>query len=559
MHLTRVAVLVLMCATFCIGQPVIDNTNWPYGADQIGNYWNYYNTASVVAVNIFALNPGGQGIHWDFTTGPTNSSASSEIRSVAASPGPVPPNTTYTEYQAQAGNSQWVYEDETATGTFARGISQGGTVYNYNAPQYNIYRYPMTMGTTWTSTWTWGIDIFGDIITVTSSRINEVVGWGTVTTPFGGPSPCLVIRQIYDDYAEYFGTPVVNEEYRIYEWVVPGIGSVCTIQSNNHETNWNFTQATGFYRLHQTNLGGDLIAPQITGVTSLVDTPNPGPYTVTATITDTSGIDSAAIYYSIANGPWIAAGPTQINGSLYTFTIPPPGGTPVRNIRYYIWARDGAPNQNVARNPVNAPASFYSFNWINDNIPPAFSNVTVWPSPTNFNGPYPVNATITDDNGVLFASLHYRFGAGAWTELPADGNTGSVYHFTIPAITGTTIIRYYFEAVDNSGFFNTGFHPPAGQSGPIVFQAVFTVPAAPQAVGNLTIRPSGADAVLNWTAVTQDINNNPIVIDHYNIYAGSLANYSDMSLVGSSPTNSFTHAGGAGVALRFYEVRAVSP
>ncbi len=551
-----ICLLPIILTSKLFAQVTIDATNWPYGADQIGNYWYYHNTSATVPVDIFGLNPYGHGIHWDFSTGPTNSTATSEIRTVAEAPGPAPANSSYTEYQTQGGNSQWLYEDETAGGTYARGLEQAGTIYDFLAPEWNIYRYPMTLGTTWNSVFTWDIG-FG--ILATSTRTDSICGWGTVTTPFGGPLPCLVMRTYWRDYAEFLGEPLLNEEYRMYEWIVPDIGSVVTIQSNNHEPNWFYTQASGFYRLYESNLGGDLIPPSITNVTQLSDTPNPGPYTVDATITDSSGVDSAKIFYSIANGPWVSALPTMVNGSQYEFGIPSPGGSPPRNVRYYIWAKDASVNHNVGTSPANAPTNFYSFNWINDNVPPAFSNVTIWPSPTNFNGPYPVDATITDDNGVLFSSIHYKFGGGAWEEAPSDGNDGDVYHFTIPGITSTTIIRYYLEAVDNSGFFNTGFFPAAGVNAPIVFQAVFTVPAAPRSIDDLTIHISGNNVDLNWSEITQDINNNPVVIDHYNVYRGALADYSDLTFIGSSLTNSYVDIGGATATQRFYEVRAVTP
>lgn len=545
-----------MCAGAVFSQPTIDQTNWPYGSDQIGNFWDYFNTSSNIAVNMGMINPAQQNGVWDFTSGPTTSTASSEIRATAAAPAPAPAQTSYIEYQTQGGNTQWLYCDETAAGTWARGFAQGGTVYPYDAPQWNIYHYPMTFGTTWTSTWTWGEEALG--VPIEEVRSSEIVGWGSVTTPFGGPMQCLVMRTLQTSYAEFLGVPLVDDMYRTYEWIVPGIGSVVAILSVEGEGNWLFNTASGYFRLTDTNLGGDLQPPSITGVTDLPDTPNPGPYNVTATVSDASGIQSALIYYSTNGGAYSSATPTIVNGSIYTFQIPARTGSPVQEVRYYIWARDNSTNQNSATNPSNAPTGYYTFNWTNDNLSPAFTSVTVWPSPTNFNGPFPVNATINDDNGVLFASLHYRFGAGAWQEVPSDGNIGNVFSFTIPAISSTTIIRYYLEAVDNSGFFNTGFHPPAGQSGPIVFQAVFTVPANPQAIDDLTISTSGNDVLLRWDAITLDVNNNPTVIDHYDVYRGTAGDGSDFSLIGNTSSTSYTDIGVIpGSPAAQYMVRAV--
>ncbi|MCB1059533.1 MAG: hypothetical protein KDB65_04820 [Calditrichaeota bacterium] len=550
-------VFVMCLASAVMGQVTIDQSNWPYGSDQIGNYWNYFNTSSNVAVNLGTINPLQQGGTWDFSTGPTTSTATSEIRTVAAAPQPAPAQTTFTEYQTQGGQAQWLYEDETATGTFARGVSQNGSVYPYDAPFWNIYHYPMTYGTTWSSSWTWGEEALG--VPIQETRDCEIVGWGMVTVPFGGPMQCLVMRTLQTSYAEFMGIPILDQLYRSYEWIVPGIGSVVAILSVDGETSWLFNTASGYFRLDETNLGGDLQPPVIAGVTDLPDSPSPGPYSVSATITDDSGIESTLLYYSVDGGGYASTGPSNVNGNIFTFEIPTLTGSPVQEVRYYIWARDNSVNQNSATNPANAPTTYFSFSWINDNLPPVFTGVTVWPSPTNFNGPYPVQATITDDNGILFASLHYRFGSGAWEEVPSGGNVGDVYSFEIPSISATTIVRYYLEAVDNSGFFNTGFYPAAGQSGPVVFQAVFTIPADPRAVEDLTIVRVGDDILLNWSPVTQDINGNPVIIDHYDIYRGTAGDGSDLTLFDSSTTSDFTDTGVlAGQPMHQYVVIAVS-
>lgn len=245
---------------------------------------------------------------------------------------------------------------------------------------------------------------------------------------------------------------------------------------------------------------------------------------MTATISDDSGIQSALIYYSTNGGAYLNAAPTNVNGSVYTFKFP--AQERGRRFRKFDITYGRKIIQRIKiRQQVQATRRPATIRLIGRTITyrQLSQSVTVWPSPTNFNGPYPVSARdIDDDNEVLFASLHYGFRAGTWQEVPADGNVGNVFSFTIPAIASTTIIRYYLEAVDNSGFFNTGFHPPAGQSGPIVFQAVFTVPANPRAIDDLTISISGNDAQLRWDPITLDVNNNPTVIDHYDVYRGSV-------------------------------------
>ena len=539
-------------------QPTIDASNWPYGSDQIGNYWYYYYNSANYAISIATIDPYQQDGEWDFSTGPTDLTATSEIRTVAAAPAPPPANTTYTEYQTQGGDTQWMYEDELGDGTWGRGFEQGGTIYTYDAPQWNIYHYPMTYATQWSSSWTWGEAQIGT--PVQELRENEIVGWGTVTIPFGGPVPCLVIRTYHTSYAEFMGVPLIDDKYRIYEWIVPGIGSVATIQSINQEPSWYFNTAKMFFRLYDSNLGGDLIKPTISDVTDLDDTPNAGPYTVSAVITDDSGIDSAAILYSIDGNPYVTDGPTSVVGDTFWFEIPEMTGSPVQEVRYYIWARDSSINQNQATNPTDAPTSYYSFNWIDDNLPPEFSDVTIWPPSTVFNGPYPVEATITDDSGILFAWIHYKFGGGDWQESLADSNNGDVYYFAIPEITATTFIYYYLRAVDNSGFWNYGYYPELGEAAPIVFQAIYTPPSEPQAIEDLVIHSDGDDVILNWTEVIADTNGNPITVSSYSIYRGVVGDGSDAALIDTSPTNTYTDVGAVPAAIKyFYDVRAVGP
>jgi hypothetical protein len=90
----------------------------------------------------------------------------------------------------------------------------------------------------------------------------------------------------------------------------------------------------------------DVVPPTITH-TPLVDTPAPGPYVVSADITDASGVASATLHYQVNGGgystvPMVLLVPPTTYGALI------PDQTAPAAIDYYITAVDGAPGANTA-------------------------------------------------------------------------------------------------------------------------------------------------------------------------------------------------------------------
>lgn len=83
-----------------------------------------------------------------------------------------------------------------------------------------------------------------------------------------------------------------------------------------------------------------------------------------------------------------------------------------------------------------------------DISPPVFANVTVWPD-TNFTGPFPVSAEITDDIAVGQESLFYRINQGNWSATSPDSSSGDVYFFTIPPVAQGSRVDYYIWARDS--------------------------------------------------------------------------------------------------------------
>ena len=93
-----------------------------------------------------------------------------------------------------------------------------------------------------------------------------------------------------------------------------------------------------------------------------------------------------------------------------------------------------------------------------------------------------------------------------------------------------------------------------------MFYAVYTLPGDPRAIEDLTIYLSSSDVSLEWTPVTEDINGNPITVSHYNIYRGSEGDGSDLTLIGTSSSSTYTDIGVVNDTEKyFYNVRADIP
>ena len=83
------------------------------------------------------------------------------------------------------------------------------------------------------------------------------------------------------------------------------------------------------------------------------------------------------------------------------------------------------------------------------------------------------------------------------------------------------------------------------------------IPIAPQ---NLIITTDGTDVQLSWDAVTVDLANNPVNVDHYLVYysaTGPEGPFTTYVVDGSIPQPQWTHSGMASQSPGFYYVTAV--
>jgi hypothetical protein len=439
-------------------QLIITADEWPYGDDCIGNLWNWYRGQNSTWAG---YDPDPPDSTWDFTSGSTASTASSEIRPVNESQGNPPGMATYTEKQVLGGEISWGWESKIASAMYLYGFYASGIDIYFSPPYRRPYLFAMMVGTNWVDTYSWdysGITIYDTIST-------EVISQGYVDVPEGGPYPCLVMRYYMSSYGEFMGVPVVDEDYIVYEWIAPNVGSCVTVQSQNKESNPFFTAYKDMFRLYYKSIN-ESVPPVFTNTTIYGDGYNPGPYPVRSTITDASGIATDSLYYRFGgSGGYTSLTHDSVVGNDYYYTMPANGGPYPDTIYYYLAATDMAPTQNRATDPPNAPLdSVFSFRVkdpADDHNPPQFFNTTQWPD-TSYTGPFPVSSTIIDSCGVAEAYLYYRSGgSGFYSMALADSVLDDTFYFTIPyVVSPPAFIEYYLEAVDASPNYNTGYDPP---------------------------------------------------------------------------------------------------
>jgi subtilisin family serine protease len=206
--------------------------------------------------------------------------------------------------------------------------------------------------------------------------------------------------------------------------------------------------------------GADYESPRITH-SPMRGQNSTGPYTLTATITDNTGVDSGpaapVLYYSVNDGVWTAAidadGP---GGSVYDFVIPFVAlGS---NVRYYIAARDQSPQKNLASFPWGAggisppgttpPPRFLSFEvdvdagatTVNDNGPADFSSIQNAINASKFGdiikvaaGTYRENLSLTAKDGITIRGGYSEdFKSRSFRDHPSiidGGNRATVASF----------------------------------------------------------------------------------------------------------------------------------
>lgn len=201
--------------------------------------------------------------------------------------------------------------------------------------------------------------------------------------------------------------------------------------------------------------------------------------------------DRAFLEYSTNNGStWTRLTNTEYNGSGFfstsyfssvSYTIWNPGSanaTPTntwwRSESFDLSATAGNSQVKVRWMLVDADnnGALNNYGWLIDNIvitaapceliPPTIVLAgTTYQGQVYSQGPYPVNATITDASGVASATLSYTVNSGAVVNLTMSNNTSTNWIASIPAATVGDTICYSITALDNTTCSNSTTFPSA--------------------------------------------------------------------------------------------------
>jgi hypothetical protein len=366
MKRTFVFVIILGMSLFAWAQPdvLIERDDVPL---IIGQWANFEQNSDVFQWDPFD----SLRLWWDLTGYPGGLTSRVHLLDPSQGWSPAPesfPNAEILELDTLgSGDVVWSYISDTTYFFYIQGIDYetGGFRFigNYQ-PDYRCYVYPIYDGAGWNTAWTWSYEVYpGITYSANESHQKSIVAKGKVKVPFSGEHfwPCLVIRD-YMEYSDNFGT---WETRWVYEWIVPGRfgggNGVAAAQSTNGGSQ-NFILVDNFFKMSDSYVPGwDLRCPDFANTTIWPDTSFEGPYLVSSTITDSTGIGADSLYYNINSGSFTGVGHDSVNGDIFYFTIPAVGQS--CTLGYFLWAEDSFSVLNSVdiwnTDPICAPESTY--------------------------------------------------------------------------------------------------------------------------------------------------------------------------------------------------------
>ncbi|MFO0724250.1 MAG: PKD domain-containing protein [Myxococcota bacterium] len=223
------------------------------------------------------------------------------------------------------------------------------------------------------------------------------------------------------------------------------------------------------------------------------------PVTISATVSDTSGIGEVRVYFrSTGSVVFASTVMPKVGPSRYAADIP--GALVSGNgVDYYLEAVDASAEQNVGRAPMTAPAMVYTFG-IQGQNPGDHEGPSIAHTPIT-NGQPPalsiqIHAQVTDPSGVSSVTLSYRAtGDADFTTVPMILGAGNTYSAEIPPEFVTTAgVDYYLSATDGAVAHNQSSSPTGapgsvhhfrvgGSSGPDHAQGCGCQSTEPQTLG----------------------------------------------------------------------------
>ena len=87
-------------------------------------------------------------------------------------------------------------------------------------------------------------------------------------------------------------------------------------------------------------------------------------------------------------------------------------------------------------------------------------------------GDHPITATVTDESGILSASVYYSTDGVDFSSIAMENTSEDIWVGNIPAQPIGTTVFYYIQAIDNSPYQNEAMLPDSGPSNPFVMEIV---------------------------------------------------------------------------------------
>ena len=248
--------------------------------------------------------------------------------------------------------------------------------------------------------------------------------------------------------------------------------------------------------------GADTTPPTIT-LTPVADGQPAGqPVTVSAGVTDATGVASVNLYYRVTGGTTFTAVAMTGTSGTYTASIP---GSAVKSpgMDYYLDATDTAATPNIGTDPATAPAAVHAFTVTAADT--AAPTITVTPVADGQTAAQPVTVTaqVTDATGVGAVTLYYRTsgGGGSFASVAMSAASGSDYTADVPAAAvAVPGVDYYVEATDTASPSNTGTAPAGAPSSFSSFTVgqPSTILAGDLIVDEILNNPTGTESDREW-------------------------------------------------------------
>ncbi len=312
----------------------------------------------------------------------------------------------------------------------------------------------------------------------------------TVTDPAGVQTVILYHRPIGATVAQF--VIMTNTSGDTYEGViaggdVPAAGVEYWIQALDDEDHDSITPAGApASNVWDFLVTGDPNPPVITHTEIADGQTNGEAVTISANITDETGVGSANLYFRTQGGASFGAVTmNNITGTTWSAQIPgfvvaPPG------VEYYIDATDTSPIPNVGRAPAGTSLFAFAVSTSGDTAPPVIAHTPVADGQAA-GVAVSIPASIVDADGeVVGATVLYRItgSGGVFTPAAMTNTSGSNWSASIPGAAVTEAgVDYYVSAADDSD--NEGFAPA---SAPTAVYA-FTVTPADTAGPSITHTP----------------------------------------------------------------------